>query len=365
MQYKIIQNIEDFKVFNKTWLDLYEKGDCTPFQSFAWNYEWYIKQYANHSLFIVSVFEKEQSSPCLIAPFMINSAGLARFIADTHSDYSNFLVESSMKNSKLYDALKTLKKAIDKSNEVTAIELKNIKQTNPLMGIFMRLFDEKKIFFQSNACSYIRLQPKKSFFDCFDYLTSKQRSELKRLFKKNPNLVYIRHTVHTSPFPRSTLIEIVQEMRQKGIRDKNFLGNDLLNVIEALYNEGLLTIMELKNQNGETLALNLLLVNEKEKNYLFWIDLYKDIPFINLSSYLYLFKYLCENLDEAFTVDFGRGLYDYKIKNFLPNIETQFTFFFSKNNTQFVRYLFKTFFILSIKNFYKQHKSTINRLLRR
>ncbi|WP_353661128.1 hypothetical protein [Hydrogenimonas sp. SS33] len=103
----------------------------------------------------------------------------------------------------------------------------------------------------------------------------------------------------------------------------------------------------------------------KTDTYLLWIDIYNDTPLINLSSYVSLIKSLCETENETFRIDFGRGLYDYKIKNFLPEIELQYSYYYAKNETLFLRFLTKTLFLLGIKNFYKKNKTSINRILRR
>ena len=97
----------------------------------------------------------------------------------------------------------------------------------------------------------------------------------------------------------------------------------------------------------------------------FWIDLFNDINMINIFSYIEYVRTVCNNEDKEFTLDFGRGLYNYKLKNFQPNIGQQYTFFYSKSNKKFIFFTFKYALKASLKYFYKKNKLQINKILRR
>lgn len=365
MKYSIIKNEKDFFSYKEAWNNLYKKTDLLPFASFEWNTEWYSKAYKANKLYIAIIYEASVNTPVAICPMMIDKTGCLRFIADSHSDYCDFIVEPDIKSYKYYEVMKKIAEAIQNEPTIKCIELKNIAQANLHIGVFSSLLDYKKITFQSNAVSFKKMAPKLNLFDNFDYLSSKQRSELKRLYRKNSNLECIIYNNESNEFPRDQIEEIVEEMIVTNIRDKNFLNKTLLKIIESLYNDGTMIIYSLIDDEERTLSMNFILKSRDESVYLFWIDIYRDIPYINLSAYLYFIEWLTLNKKEPFTIDFGRGLYDYKTKNFIPDIELQFTLFYAKNNIDFIKYLIKLSVFLSIKDFYKKNKHFINKVLHR
>ena len=365
MKYHIIKSEKDLLSYKEAWHNLYKKTDLLPFASFEWNAEWYSKAYKTNFLYIIIVYESSIKAPLAICPMMIDNAGCLRFIADTHSDYSNFIVDSGIKSYKYYEVMKKIAEAIQNEPTIKCIEFKNIAQANLHIGAFSSLLDYKKIIYQSNAVSFKKMASKQNLFDNFSYLSSKQRSELKRLYKKHSNLECLIYDIKTNKFPRSQTEEIIKEMVENNIRDKNFLNKTLLNIIESLYNEGTMIISSLIDEENRTLSMNFILKSRDKSVYLFWIDIYRDIPYTNLSAYLYFIEWLTVNKKEPFSIDFGRGLYDYKTKNFIPEIELQFTLFYAKKNIDFIKYLIKLSVFLSIKDFYKKNKHFINRLLRR
>ncbi len=365
MNYKIISTEKDLFSYKKSWHTLYKKTDLLPFASFEWNAKWYSKAYNTSLLYIIFIYESSLNSPLAICPMMIDKTGCLRFIADTHSDYGDFIIDPSIKSYKYNEIMKKIAEAIQNEPAIKSIEFKNIAQKNRNIGLFSSLLDYKKIIYQSNAVSFKKIGPKQNLFDNFDYLSSKQRSELKRVYKKHSNLKRVIYDIRANEFPKSLIEEIVEDMIMNNIRDKNFLNKTLLEVIESLYNEGTMIISSLVDENRRALAMNLILKSRDKSAYLFWIDIYRDIPYINLSSYLYFIEWLTLNKKEPFTIDFGRGLYDYKTKNFIPDIELQFTLYYAKNNFDFIKYLIKLSTLLSIKNFYKKNKSVINKVLHR
>ena len=50
---------------------------------------------------------------------------------------------------------------------------------------------------------------------------------------------------------------------------------------------------------------------------MFWIDMFDDSKMINLFNYISFISK--KSFNNQININFGRGLYRYKIKNFLPN----------------------------------------------
>jgi|GEM_PF-6912052 hypothetical protein len=365
MGIKIVTDISTFSSLKSAWDSLFSRcNQAKIFQSFEWNYTWWINDHANDKLFLLLYFEhgKNEKDPSAIFPFFIDKNGTLRFIADIHSDYSTFLI-AEKQSSQTYTIFKEIQKTITEKSGWKSIELRNLSQRDPYIALFTTLFDHKQITFHSNGSSSLRLKPENDLSKCFYHLNSKKRSELKRIRKQYAETKSMVVS-HPQPFPESTLKNLSETMIKSGMRDPEFLNDRLLNVIRAVYNAGNLFIHQISDAEGRPLAVNLILP-QQNNNFLFWIDLFIDTKNINLYSYLAYIEHLCKTCETVFTIDFGRGLYDYKIKNFLPVIELQYSFYYAKKNSLFATYLIKLFSKLLIKNFYKKHKKIINRLLQR
>lgn len=365
MKFKLITDASELETVKDAWMKLYESiDDATSFQSYVWNEAWWsLGHHPSDRLFVIYFYEKDVSTAHAIFPFFIDKDKTLKFIASIHSDFSDFLIDAFAKQ-QLYKIFSTVHKIIDSNPDIDSIELNNLNQNNEYIGMFSLYFDYKKITYQSNAYSYKVLSPHQDFIDCFDYLKSKQRSELKRIYKKNKHFLSQRLHIENTRFPYENIKEIIHEMVDGGQRDQNFMNDSFLNIIRKLYEDGSLIINEI-HDDTQTLSMNFILYNEKNNHYIFWIDIYKNVPKINLYSYLEYIRSLSQGCNSPFTIDFGRGLYNYKIMNFYPRIELQFTLFYSKKQAKFLKYLFKLSSKLIVKNFYKKNKTIINKLLRR
>ena len=364
MNFKILRNEKDFLDSKQTWEQFYKFcNNCTVFQTFEWNFEWWSKAHKEDYLFIIIFFKKSIENPVAIFPLIIDKEKRLRFIADIHTDYSKILT-ADLNLSDIHDISNTFFNIVNNCENKT-IELKNINQNDTLINYLQLPFDNKKIFYQSNGCSHLEVTPvKDNFFGSFTHLKSKKRSELKRVYKKYSDFTSSILTKETHTFPLDKIKSISTEMTESGLREETFLNDDLINIISVLFEKGYLIIHAIENESGETIAMNFVLISSKN-SYLLWIDIYKDLQYINIFSYIAFMKRMTETVNEKITFDFGRGLYDYKIKNFLPEIEQQYTFFFSKQTIDFVVYLLKLVSKKSIMNFYKKNKTLIKKFIER
>ncbi len=361
MKFEIIDSKERLLEIKELWDDLYDRTkQKTIFQSFEWNYEWCEIDRDGHSLFIL-LYHKEKE-PSAIFPFWIDKKGVVRFIADKHTDHCGFLIDLE-NGSDMYVMFKHTVSAILSSKKCAGIELKNISQHNPYIGIFSTFFDEKQMLFRSNATSSMKLVPGENFFQCFQRLNAKKKQVLKQLLKHNKHYISEIYS-HDEPYPDKKIRDLAYDMIKRGERSEAFFSDDMLTLFGQMFQKGVLTVHEVRTESGETVAVNLLIRLEEDR-YMFWIDLFKDIRKINVVSNLLFMKSLCESASRPVTLDYGRGIYEYKIKNFQPDIDIQLTFFHSKNMGLFLKFLFSYSTKLALMNFYKKHKSTINKMLRR
>ncbi|MNL38882.1 hypothetical protein D3C87_1611270 [compost metagenome] len=64
-----------------------------------------------------------------------------------------------------------------------------------------------------------------------------------------------------------------------------------------------------------------------------WIDLYADVQLINLSAYVDYIDHLRGS--SPLLLSFGRGSYDYKARNFQPDLQNLYNLRYSKNKFDF------------------------------
>ncbi len=359
MNYYVINNSEMLFNFKKEWQTLYQNGNFNIFNSYEWNSSWFLRSNQSIDLFIIVFYKQKKNEPCAIFPLYIDNKKILRFIADKHTDYSNFLI-TDMEIFNMYDIFKTFNKLISEESTIDSLELKNINAENIYLGFLNFQFDNRQIVYQSNAFSYTSLKGNENLFQCFSHLKSSHRSELKRIYKKNEKFKSHIYDRIETPLPIDKIKTLMKSMVDNSSRGEGFLNESLLKTIDTLYNSGHLLINEISDEDN-SIAINFMLY--KDNKYIFWIDIYENIQFINIFSYLKFIEYICINnkdMDNIF--DFGRGLYDYKIKNFFPVIKTQVTFFYSKKNSNYLFYLFKFFLKLSLMNFYKKNKTLISKL---
>lgn len=360
-KFSIITCEKDFINLSQKWNDLYFRSNSkTVFQSFNWNFQWYKNAHVSDKLFIITMFNQSPKTIDAIFPFVIDKRRTLRFIGDIHSDYGNFLI-TDFENGRIYEVFKLLKNIINDSKDISSIELKNIVQNNTYLGFISNLFDFKQFTYSTNGFSSISIKSHENFWNCFNYLNSKGRNELKRVYKKNNMLECRLFEISKNIFPKEKVLNLFDEMVYNKVRDKAYLNEAFLVLIESMYNSGDLHVFEVY-QADQSFAIKLILKGS-ENHHIFWIDLYKDIQMINIHSYIEYIKTVCNKETKEFILDFGRGLYDYKLKNFQPNIGLQHTFFYSKSNFRLGIYMFRLALKTLFRNFYKNKKAIINKIL--
>ncbi len=361
MKIEVITSEDGLLAIKESWQKLFERvSEATTLQSFEWNYAWWSAEKERYDLFIVAYTKERELSA--VFPFWIDKSGTLRFIADTHTDHCGFLIDIP-EGSDSYVMFKHVTQRILDAPQCKRIELKNLSQEDRYIGTFMTFFDHKQLLYHSNATSSMSFLPQENFFRCFAHLNAKKKQVIKQMFKHNARF---RSRIYsdTDEYPGGKIESLARDMIERRERSEDFFSDQMLSMFKRLYEESLLVVHEVYDEDGSTIAINLV-VRLKNDTLMFWIDLFKDVKKINVFSNLLFIQRICESKKDPFTLDFGRGIYEYKIKNFQPSIALQYTFFYAKENGSFSRYVLQYGMKLILKNFYKKHKSTINRLLLR
>ena len=339
MKFRLITNLKDFKDIENDWNFLYRANErISPFQSFKFNYfSWKFDLInSKNTLAIVLAYDSKQIKA--IFPFYIDKKRSVRFINDLHADFCDAI---SIVNIDFNEIIVILKSNF----KISYFQLINLKNNNNLLNDF-KISNCRVI---SNV-NYSLIHFNKGVFpDNFQDYRSKQKTEFRRILKINIEKDHKIIDFTTSFFPRDQIITLRSRMILLGIRDNSFLSNNQLLYIEKLYLSGML-FLSIVSEKGIVNAISFIINSPAE--YLIWIDLYDDSKLVNLYNYILVSSNLSAH--ESATINFGRGSYNYKIKNFLPEKKKLFSLYlFSSKYVEFIFFL-KRIFMQFIKHFYRK-----------
>jgi len=334
----IISKINKLHTYKKQWDNLFFSFGKSAFQSFEFIYFSWLNEFSHlKDNRIAVIIIKKRKSIVAILPLYIDAYKRLRFINDEHSDYCDFIYSDNIKASNL------------KLNFFNLLDIKSIHLINTpqdfiyssITSNFNNLYN-----FSLNNMNYSEMILKKSTFpDEIIKYRSKEKTEIRRIKKNNTNNDFFLYSKDNFIFPSNEISELRNEIISLKIRDENFLKKERLMLLENLYNSGRLIISVIKNQN-KIQALSFIL--KKSNQYTFWIDMYNySTKMLNLYNYICFMEHIQSFNDVK--ISFGRGLYDYKIKNFLPDKKKLFAFYTYKSCPNFL--LFRLTF--QFKNFIK------------
>jgi len=85
---------------------------------------------------------------------------------------------------------------------------------------------------------------------------------------------------------------------------------------------------------------------------LFWIDMYDNAKMINIYNYILFLENISR--DNSVNISFGRGVYDYKVANFKPDIKQLFAIYIYENQLNLSLFLFFDKIKDILKSIYKK-----------
>jgi hypothetical protein len=274
----------------------------------------------SHLFFVI---DKKGDEITHYIPLYIDSRKTLRFIFDKHTDYC-----SSIGREMDFSTLKELSRLIIEHPGIQRMELDNLLPNDQLLNSFKHFFGLGSVVTSYNNHSFISSSTDRNFFA---HLKSKEKSEMKRVQKKNEGYTF-KILNDKAPFPKEELMLLREEMIANKSRNVGFFDDSFFLLIETLYGAGELEIFS-KWDKDKLVSSSLVLKNDRNNYRMVWIDLYADVQFINLSAYVDYIHYLQQFPEILFS--FGRGSYDYKSKNFQPDIQNLYNFRYSKSKFNF------------------------------
>ena len=308
MEYKVVSNIKQFALLKKNWNMVFNSRPYSVFQSFTFNYyswKYILDNSSKNKLYIVQILE--DGFPIGFFPLYIDNKNKLRFINDIHSDFCDIILSKDIDFSDLFKFI-----LYDCKNKV--IQLINLKEDSLIVNFsFANNSSNLRV---SSFEKYTELKVERGIFpeNCRNLLC-KERSEIRRIVKKNQDCNHVIIDKSLALFPRSEILELKERMIKNGDRRDDFLPISQLNLIEMLYNNNQLEIS--LTRDSKIRAILFVLINSK--NLLLWIDLYDRNSYTS-TLYNYISYIGVKSLGVDICVNFGRGAYKWKLAKFRPEI---------------------------------------------
>lgn len=341
---KVIETIEDFKAMETAWDELYAgNSQLTPFQSFKYNFlSWTIFMQNAGNLYIILVLNNNNYNYIeAIFPCYLDKDKTLRFINDRHTDFCSALVRKE----KEYDFLLFEETAsfMMSDSRIRMIRFDNLEPDNPLMSV-LKPFCKTLIVHDFNAYSQIDIQKRdedKGFVDSIRHINGKKKKNLMTRLRKEHDLeLLICHKGNEQPFPMDEVQYLSGVMIEKKERASSYFSSKMIEYWKEMYEAGILSIAMLYQQQ-EIKSINFMFYGNNRNEYIKWIMLYSDKRY-NLVINLKLIE-LFYNSGGA-RVNFARGVYDYKMENFHPQVNNLYRLTISKSLWTSIKALMSTNF---------------------
>ena len=342
MRIRIISEIHEFFDYKDQWDAIFKNQNYSFFQSFEFNYYSWITELCNdklNSLCIVLIENNEIASA--IFPLYIDSKMRLRFINDRHADFCDVLSD------KKFD-FENILSEISNHMKFDSVHFINLKKDSFLYDLYVK-----------NTLRNCRLKPFAMYSDLVIpngsfpsnviRYRSKQKTEFRRVKKKNIDKDYRLLLNDDADFPINEIHQLRERMIELGLRKANFLDEKRLLLLTQLFNSNRMLVSMVKNKNNIH-AISFILTNENE--YLFWIDMYDNTKMINIYNYILFMESI--SFDNNVKINFGRGVYDYKVENFKPDIKQLFAIYIYENQLQLSLFLFIDKIKDILKSIYKK-----------
>lgn len=334
MKIKIISSLEEMKEIQDYWMRLFNYGEYSIFQSFEFNYYSWKFELSKNALNRLCIVLGKNKAIDLIIPFYIDSKKRLRFINDNHADFCDYISNEIINFSKIYDYLR-------KELDFRFIRLINLPSESNFYKSLICLSSINCVTRSISEYSELVIQ-KGDFPYNVPHYRSHQKNRLNKAIRKHEDKTSLVFNYKEHSFPKKEILLLKEVMINSGIRKDDFLTNEMLCLIEHLYNSGFL-ILHVMMDKDRMSACNIILTGSSNA-FMFWIDLFDNLQMINISSYIRFIK--STSSERNLVVNFGRGGYFYKKSNFAPRFHQLYEFFLFQNTYQRLR-----FFVLdSIKN---------------
>ena len=313
MKIKIISEIQDFLDYKNQWDAIFNIHDYSFFQSFEFNYYSWINELSINKLnrlCIISLVNNGLVSTIL--PLYIDSKKRLRFINDDHADFCDVLSKEK------FDLETILSKTRDRF-KFHSVHFINCTKDSFLYNLFNGNELNNSLLIPNAKYSDISISSG-SFPNNLIRYKSKQKTEFRRVKKKNLDKEHNILRKEDSDFPIDEIYHLRERIINLRLRKDNFSDESRLLLLKELYNSNRIIISLVKTKDT-TNAISF--ISRNNNKYLFWIDMYDNSKMINIYNYISFIENV--SLNHSVNINFGRGVYNYKLENFKPDIKQLFS----------------------------------------
>lgn len=328
---KLISDIPSLETFRPFWDEIFDSDYyATPFQHYDY-INLSLKLHDNNTrLYIITVIDQPTNKYVAIFPFLLEKNGVLVFINSTHSDFCKPLISPNYNHFPLYQEVAGY---INNDKNVKGLSLDNIVADSFLLSGF-RPFFKNVICLDVNyylTVDIVNDNTDKDSVYAIRNISSKKRG----LLKKQKNQLFdngfvfgLKNIRNNDVFPSEDVESLIDFMIAEGTRTKTYFSHKMRDFIYNLYCSGLLSIATLYKDNI-LMSCAFMFYDNKKTEYIEWVILQRNKSF-NMATNLLLIDYLYNNHQNS-TINFGRGIYDYKLTNFHPDVKPLFRVMISKN----------------------------------
>jgi len=320
---KIVTCETQLSIYESDWNSLYEKtSGATPFQKYGYVVAtlYFIKNEGKFPYFIF-VRDAQRKEIVAIFPFVVTKRHKLEFINQIHSDFCMPLINPEIDHFNLY---KELSDHIKNDKMIRDLNLINVPAGNSLLSSFKFHFKYSIV----HDINYYPIVPiganvsNKSFIDGFITVPSKRRGNLRKSFSQIEDrcqLKIIRKS-NGDNYPEEIVFDLTNQMIKDEIRGKDYFSDQMLSWWKRLYEYDVLSLAILFEEQ-KPVSCTLIFQDDKNNECVTWIMLYVSNVW-NMRANLFISKYIYDHGDGA--LNLARGIYDYKVTNFHPDIKPLF-----------------------------------------
>lgn len=319
----VVEDINLLQVFNSEIEEVFKSHHEWCMLSKVVVYNSYISFFKNTKFNLFFVLNKNDDKIESYIPLCIDEKGTLRFIFDLHTDYCGIIGKKVNGN-----FLKDLAILVQTDRRIKRIDFDNLLLNDLLLNGFKYYMKSGVCISSYNSHSYIYSDKEKGYFSS---LKAKDRSELKRVSKKNNNTIFSTF-LYPDVFPLQEIISLRDKMIINCWRNKDFLDDHFLQFIKSLY-EAKELILIVNSTDVEMISLVFTFKNTLQNSFIFWITLYdQNVQYINLTTYL---NFISSNeFKDNYYYSFARGDYAFKT-TFSPTVENLYNLRYSKSKWDF------------------------------
>ncbi|MCM1291729.1 MAG: hypothetical protein NC207_07350 [Bacteroides sp.] len=328
----IIKDRESLIAIKPEWDSLYnESKSITAFQSFGFVescLDFVDLENSGNTLYIITIFDSQLKSIVAIFPCILSPKGDLEFINQRHCDFCMPLIKPTKDHYNLY---KELAEHIKDNSKIKGINFQNIPSGLPILSALK--YHYKYIIVRDiNFYPIVPIIPdetNKHFTDSFITVPSKKRWNLKKSFSQAKENITFRiiSSSRDNEYPERVITDLVEAMVHNGSRTSEYFSERMFSWWKKLYYNGVLSFAVV-SEGDVPKSCTLVFYNEIKNECVTWIMLYEDSKW-NMRSNLLISEFIYNKGKGV--LNLARGIYDYKVSNFHPDVKPLFSLKIAKS----------------------------------